>query len=67
MNVVVGGIHIYRPHIEGVIELLYEPYRAVVRLLRIAEYAGTPVKETGHGRPGSAVFGSGHRMGGNIA
>ena len=62
----VGRIHIYHPHIQGLVYFFHYPDSLGRRLFRITDYTCMAVKKSGHRSPRSAVFRSCHRMCCNI-
>ena len=66
MHVVGIGRHVHDPHIQDLVQLLHRANRGGIGLVLVGDDAGTAVKKPRQGRPGAAVLGAGHRMGGHI-
>ena len=66
MDVMVRGIHVYRPHVQALVKILDGTHGLRCRFLAVADDAGMTVEKPGHGRPRAAVFRSGHGMRCNV-
>ena len=58
--------HVHDPHVQDLVKLFHRAHGRRIGLVLVGNDAGAGVKKPRQGRPGAAVLGTGHRMGGHI-